>query len=159
MVGLDNGRTLQPFIHMRVERPAVLVLYLAVRYTGYWAEGMMTLTDRPHAAKDAANAALDAMIKGIRPGMSGCDVAALAEPHRGKLEWHPALGARIGYGVGLALEESPLRRDGADAALANGAVFSLHAGFCDDSEAALASAMLWLKDSRAEVLYRPRGER
>jgi Xaa-Pro aminopeptidase len=120
---------------------------------------MVTLSDRPHAAKDAANAALDAMIEGLRPGTSGRDMAALAEPHRGKMQWHPVLGDRIGYGVGLALEESPLRRDGADAAFADGAVFSLHAGFRDDSEAALASAILWLKDSRAEVLYRPRGER
>jgi Xaa-Pro aminopeptidase len=158
MVSLDDGRTLQPFIHMRAERPAALVLYLAVRYTGYWAEGMLTLSDRPHAAKDAANAALDAMIAGLRPGMSGRDVAALAEPHRGKMQWHPVLGDRVGYGVGLALEESPLRRDGVDAAVADGTVFSLHAGFCDDSGAALASAILRMKDSRAEVLYRPRGE-
>src|SRR5690606_23832898 len=39
MVSLDGGHTLQPFIHMRAERPDTLVLYLAVRYTGYWAEG------------------------------------------------------------------------------------------------------------------------
>lgn len=158
MVSLDGGRTLQPFIHMRAERPAAIVLYLAVRYTGYWAEGMATLSERPYPAREAVTAALDAMIAGLRPGMSGREIAALAEPHRGRMRWHPVLGACAGYGIGVALEEFPLRRDGADAVVVEDGVYSLHAGFCDDAGAALESAMLRVKGERAEILYRPRSE-
>lgn len=158
MVSLDGGRTLQPFIHMRAERPDALALYLALRYTGYWAEGMITLSERPQAAQTAVNAALDAMIAGVRPGMSGRDVAALAEPHRGSMQWHPALGDAAGYGIGLALEEFPLRRESTTAVIADGGVYSLHAGFCDDAGAALSSAMLRMKGSGAEILYRPRAK-
>lgn len=157
MVSLDGGRTLQPFIHMRPERADTLVAYLAVRFTGYWAEGMITLSARPGAVQLATNAALDAMIEGLRPGMSGKQVAALAETHRKGMKWHPVLGEGIGYGIGLALEEAPLHRGGTAPAIADGGVYSLHSGFSDDASAALASAIVRMKGGRAEVLLPRRG--
>jgi hypothetical protein len=157
MLSRDGGRTLQPFIHMHPERVDPLVIYIAARYTGYWAEAAVTLTKQPSAALDATNRALASMIAGLRPGMSGKDVAALAEPHRHGLHWHPVLGENIGYGVGLALEEGHLRRDDANPAIVEGGVYSLQAGFCDhESGAAFLSAMVRMNGARAVVMYRPR---
>jgi len=154
MVSFDNGHTLQPFFEMKPARPDPLVVYLAVRCCGYWSEAMTTLSSKPHAPAQMAEAELDAMIGKLKPGMSGGDVSAVADAAGTSASRHPMVKDRAGYGIGLALEEMPIRRCDTKPMIQGGGVYALHAGIDGKGGAALTSAVVHVADDGAHVLCR-----
>jgi Xaa-Pro aminopeptidase len=158
LVSLDGGRTLQPFFRMKNHRGDVLVAYIAVRYLGYWSEGMVTVAAQPSAAARAAVLAVDAMVATAKPGATGAQLAAAAAKHLKALAPHPILEGRVGHGIGLALDEYPLLAAGSEIALEVGGVYSLRAGANDpNAGAALSSAMIALTASGTEILWSATG--
>jgi Xaa-Pro aminopeptidase len=154
MVSFDNGRTLQPFFHMKPARQDPLVVYLAGRSSGYWSEAMTTLSSKPYAPAQAAEAELDAMIGKLKPGMSGADVSALADAAGTFASRHPIVKDRVGYGIGLPLEEMSILRGDTKPVIQEGGVYALHAGIDGKDGAALTSAVVHVADDGARVLCR-----
>src|SRR5579862_2868830 len=70
LVSLDGGRTLVPYQGRFEKAAGSLVIYLAVKVTGYWADMFITVDDgaATSAASKHAEAALDALIAAARPG-------------------------------------------------------------------------------------------
>lgn len=159
LAGVDGGRGLEPFVRARADLRAPAAAYMAIRHTGYWAAGFFMAGQgavMQSAAAVAVNAAMDAMLARLRPGISGSDLAALADPHLGSLAPHPVLGDLRAHGIGLRLEEAPILRAGAAPTLNADGVHAVHAG-CDDPRAgsALVSALVHFgPDGRCRVLWR-----
>jgi Xaa-Pro aminopeptidase len=81
-----------------------LLVYIALRYAGYWADGFLTLSAAPNATLGATQEALGAMLAKARSGVS---VAELKEAAAGKLAGlaiHPAAQSLVN-GIGLSLVE------------------------------------------------------
>ena len=139
LFSLDGGKTLRPFEEMSEARCDPLVAYVAARYLGYWSEAMVTLADKPSAARQAASRALDGLLAAAKPGTRL--PASTTKPH-------PVLGDRPGHAIGLSLDEG-------DAALQPGGVYSLHVGIADDAAGnALMSAMVAVGADGNEILWR-----
>jgi Xaa-Pro aminopeptidase len=154
MISFDNGRTLQPFFQMKSSRQDPLVVYLAARSCGYWSEAMTTLSSKPYAPAQVAEAELVAMIGKLQPGMSGADVSALADASGTSASRHPIVKDRAGYGIGLPLEEMSIQRGDTKPVIQEGGVYALHAGIDDEDGAALTSAVVHVADDGARVLCR-----
>lgn len=169
LVSFDGGSTLQPFFQMKPVRHDPVVVYLALRYCGYWSEAMTTLSSKPHAALTIANAELDAMIDGLKPDLSGVALTQLGERARGRAALsryktmkdriaavlhHPIVKDRIGYGIGVALEEAQIMRGDAGPVIHDGGVYTLHAGVSNNDGAALTSAIVHVTASGNRVLCR-----
>jgi Xaa-Pro aminopeptidase len=154
MISFDNGRSLQPFFQMKPSRQDPLVVYLAARSCGYWSEAMTTLSSKPYAPAQVAEAELDAMIGKLTPGMSGADVSALADAAGTSASRHPIVKDRAGYGIGLPLEEMSIQRGDTKPVIQEGGVYALHAGTDDKDGAALTSAVVHVADDGARVLCR-----
>jgi len=145
LFSLDGGKTLKPF-----EAPSDLetppsAAYVAVRYLGYWSEAFVTLEDTP--AKKAAAAALAAMLDVAKSGVTGRDLARAAAPHMKGHTPHPMIGARVGHGIGLSLDEAPVLSADSDATLEDGGAYSLQVGIVGG----FASAMIMPNN---EILWR-----
>jgi Xaa-Pro aminopeptidase len=154
LVSFDAGRTLQPFFQMKPIRQNPYVVYVAVRYCGYWSEAMATLSSQPHPPIQAAVSELDCMIKELRPGMSGAQMSAVVEGVRAAASRHSLVKDRIGYGIGLSLEETPILRSDSRPIIQEGSVYALHAGADADDGAALTSAVVHVRGDRARILCR-----
>jgi Xaa-Pro aminopeptidase len=147
LFSLDGGSTLRPFEECSDVRCDPLLAYLAVRYLGYWSEAMVTLADKPNAARAAAAKSLDALIGAAKPGAGVADLAKAVDDAGPP---HPVLGDRLGHSIGLSLDEAPLE---GDARLAPGGVYSLHVGTAGPAGNALLSAMVAIGESGAELLW------
>ena len=158
MLSFDGGRTLQPFFEMKPGQQDPLVVYVAARSGGYWSEAMTTLSSKPYAPAQAAEAGLDAIIGKLKPGMSGADISAFAGDSGASR--HPIVKDRAGYGIGLSLEETPILRGDTKPVIQAGGVYALHAGVDGKDGPALASAVVYVTDDGARVLCRyPSSER
>jgi Xaa-Pro aminopeptidase len=122
-----------------------LLAALAVRHAGYWAEGLVTVASRPSEAEARAAAALAAMLRLAKPGVTAASLQRACAEALAPLPPHPYLRGAAGSAIGLSLEEAPLA---GDAALEEGATYVLRAGAGD----ALASAMIAVTAGGAEVL-------
>jgi Xaa-Pro aminopeptidase len=133
-----------------------LLVCLAVRYAGYWAEGLMTVTAKPNAALDEAEAALSALLGAVRPGLLPLDTlrtAFKAAPDR----WlHPCVNSGWGNGIGLSRDEIPFPRIDTPQPLQEGDICTLRAGFAAHEPAgnAIVSAIVRIGPDGAQVLWR-----
>ncbi|HEY2527672.1 MAG TPA: M24 family metallopeptidase [Xanthobacteraceae bacterium] len=152
LVSFDAGRTLQPFIRMKPTRQNPQVAYVAARYCGYWSEAMATLSPKPYPPIQAAVSELDSMIKELKPGMSGAQLSAVAEGVSAAASRHPLVRDRIGYGIGLSLEETPILRSDSTPIIREGGVYALHTGRDADDGAALTSAVVHVTGDSARIL-------
>jgi Xaa-Pro aminopeptidase len=150
LFSLDGGKTLRPFEETSDVRCDPLVAYLAVRYLGYWSEALVTLSDKANPARDTASKSLDALIAAAKPGAS---VASLATAAGNAGPVHPTLGARLGHGIGLSLDEDPVLDLAKDTRLAPGEVYSLHVGSAGTQGCALLSAMVAIGADGAELMW------
>ena len=146
LFSVDQGRTLRPFTVPAEQSADPLQAYVAVRQAGYWAEGFITLSAERQAAAATARAALRSGLAMALPGRRRGDLAdaiarAVGAPHPVTRE--PVVS------IGLALEESAGRAD----VLIAGEVLSLRAGVLDRDGAAIASAMVAVRDSGHELLW------
>ena len=130
-----------------------LLVSIAVRFEGYYAEGHLTLTHKPLPVAEAANAGMQAMIRAARAGVSG---GALA--HAADQALNSAKARRVEVscvGVGLSLEEAPWPSEQASLEAGDVCCFKVEAGSADEASAdtrALASAMVLVGENGAEVL-------
>ncbi len=122
-----------------------LLAALAVQYAGYWAEGLVTVAARPGDGAARAGAALAAMLREARPGVSSAMLQRAAASQLGGLAPSPYLGAAAGSAIGLSLDEGTLI---GDAALEEGCTYVLRAGAAD----AITSAMIALGRTGPEIL-------
>jgi len=146
LFSLDGGRTLLPFDVPIGAAVDPLQIYLAVRYSGYWAEGFAMLSAQSHAALIAAKAGLQAALAQVAPGVSaGALSAALATP----FSPHPITNPKV-IGIGLALQQDLP----ADEPVGVGEVLSLRAGISDPQQgSALVSTMVAVTETGRDILW------
>ena len=141
LFSVDRGRTFIPFQGLSEQSSTPLILYVAVRVRGSWADGFLTF---PKAGSPAEHS-LDAMIDAAKPGGSVEDLRRNDQPP------HPIIGDTPGCGIGCALAEAPFLDE--TGTLASGDVVSLKVGIGGDP-CAVASAMVHITDQGHEILWR-----
>jgi Xaa-Pro aminopeptidase len=156
LISLDGGRTLSPFQGRFEKAAGPLGGYLAVKLMGYWADMFITIEDgAPSSARRRSEAALDALIAAMRPGVRAGDLHAKALAALAPLPLQPALSGSVGHGIGLSLNEAPELCGGTDAPLVEDGVYALQVGIADaDAGNALLSAIVRNAKNGAEVLLR-----
>ncbi len=156
LISLDGGRTLVPFQGLFEQKAGPLVGYIAVKVAGYWADMFITVNDGDAGpASRHAEAALDALVAAMRPGVSSAELHAKAADALRPFELHPVLGQSVGHGIGLSLHEDPAFSAAEDAALVEGGVYSLQVGIADAKAGpVLISAIVRNTRTGAEVLSR-----
>jgi Xaa-Pro aminopeptidase len=149
LFSLDGGRTLLPFDVPVPQTVDPLQVYLAVRHSGYWAEGFAMLSGRPHGPLIAAEAALQAALAQVAPGITPAalsETIATAMPAFGP---HPITAPSV-VGVGLALQQDVLPDEPLDV----GEVLSLRAGVSDPQQgAAMVSAVVAVTENGSDVFW------
>jgi Xaa-Pro aminopeptidase len=129
-----------------------LLVYVAVRHAGYWAEGALTLTSMTHDSMVRTQAALKAMLAVAKAGTTSAELRDAAQSALGGLAIHPA-ARKPAVGVGLMLEEIEAEPGGV-AKLEAGRVYSLRAGAqVSPSDNAMMSAMIVPKAGGVDVLW------
>ena len=149
----DGGPPL-PFDGPADIRVAPLLACLAVRFAGYWAEGLVTVAAPPSGARARAEAALTAMLREVRPGATSGDlinaVAQILPPYK----FHPLVQSAIGNGIGLSFEESPILGRDEKSTFEEGGVYTLRCGAMGEgSDNAVVSAMVAVNGSEIDVLW------
>jgi Xaa-Pro aminopeptidase len=135
-------------------RVAPLLASLAVRFSGYWAEGLVTVAASPGGALARAEGGLKAMLRQVRAGASADDIIHAATAQLPPYNFHPLIRGAIGNGIGLSFEESPVLGRDEKAALEEGGVYTLRCGAVGEgSDNAIASAMVTLSSAGVEILW------
>jgi Xaa-Pro aminopeptidase len=149
-----NGGPPLPFDGPADIRVAPLLACLAVRFAGYWAEGLVAVAAPPSGARARAEAALTAMLREVRPGTTTGDLFRAATQHLPPYKIHPSVESAIGNGIGLSFEESPnLERD-EKSRLEDGGVYTLRCGAMGEgSDNAVVSAMVAVSGTGIDVLW------
>lgn len=155
LVSLRNGGMPQPLDARQDPQVDPLLACVAVRFAGYWAEGLLTHAIKPNAAMAPADTALAAVLNAIRPGIATSSLANIAanaiRPHQP----HPLVHAHFGNGIGLSREEAPISFENNSMLIQTGDVLTLRVGvFASNEETAIASAMLVVKSHGAEVFWK-----
>jgi Xaa-Pro aminopeptidase len=149
LFSLDGGRTLVPFDVPVPQTVDPLQVYFAVRCSGYWAEGFAMLSGRPHAPLIAAEAALQAALAQVGPGVKPAaliETIATAMPAFGP--HHITSPSVIGVGLSLQQDLPP------DEPLDVGNVLSLRAGVSDPQQgAAMVSALVAVTEDGCDVYW------
>ena len=153
LFSLDGGATLRPFSSLIERAVDPLQVSTAVLHAGYWVEGLVLCSNKSHAVRERVGEALRALTSQAKAGAKAGDlanaVAAAIEPYKP----HPMIGACIGNGIGMALEDAPRLDAKGDAALEAGAVYTLCVGATDGRQHAMLSAMVLVGENGAEVLW------
>jgi hypothetical protein len=153
----ERSLALRPFDLERSGHVDPLLVYIAVRHDGYWAEAFVSLSSRSDAMQAYARKTVDAMVAAACPGSSAADLWRIFEEGRGQFRHHPLACDVFGGSIGLALDEQlPLTREGEEK-FTPGDVYSLRAGFIDGNGwGPIASAMLIVTDAGVERIWPPR---
>jgi Xaa-Pro aminopeptidase len=156
LASLRNGGTPEPLQAGQDPKVDPLLVCLAVRFAGYWAEGLVTVTAKPNAALAEAEAALSALIELTRPGPLPPDKIMETLEVAPARRLHPCIGWCWSNGVGLSRDESPFLHTGKPGTLQDGDICILRAGFASDDPAGnvIVSAMVRIGQDGAEVLWR-----
>lgn len=153
LFSLDGGATLRPFSTPLDRKVDPLQVSLAVLNAGYWVEGLIVESAKPHPVRDRVSEALRGLIAQAKPGARVRDLAAGVASAVKPLLPHPVSGGAVGNGIGMAIEEAPRLSADSEEILEAGAVYTLCAGASDGKLHALLSAMVRVGDSGAEVLW------
>jgi len=149
LFSLDGGRTLRPFEAIDQRRVDPLQVYVAARKFNYWAEGFACISNEAQPAAALAALLLDNALSAVQPGLPVAQLAkilAVGTPYRR----HPVTQNALVGAIGLSLDAPP------PATFEAGEVYSVRAGLTDGAEQhAIVSAMLAVRDTGAEVLWRP----
>ncbi len=154
LFSLDGGRSLRPF-DTPVERAVdQLQVYVAVRQSGYWAEGFAALTASALAGALQAGRVLHSVLPLVQAGKPCSEVArAVAQAIRPKRP-HPVSARIVGNSIGLALEEYPLITAECADKFEPGEVYSLRVGFAEEhTGTAIVSAMISVNEDGNELLW------
>jgi Xaa-Pro dipeptidase len=149
-----NGGPPLPFDDPGDIRVAPLLACLAVRFAGYWAEGLVTVAAAPSGALARAGAALTAMLREARPGATSSDLYRAAAQHLPPYKFHPSFESAIGNGIGLSLEESPILGRDEKSKLEEDGVYTLRSGTLGKgSDNAVVSAMVAVSGTGSTILW------
>jgi Xaa-Pro aminopeptidase len=153
LLSMHDGGMPQPVIGPDDPHADPLLAVIAVRFAGYWAEGLATITTKQSAALAAAEAGLAATLGCARPRITAADLQAAAAPALGGLMPHPLCAANnIGNGIGVSRHEAPWL-DADHLPLREGDVCTLRAGaLAGGSDSAIVSAMVHITAAGAEAL-------
>jgi Xaa-Pro aminopeptidase len=153
LVGMHDGGMPQPVIGPDDPHADPLLAVIAVRFAGYWAEGLATITTKQSPALAAAETALSALLDRARPGVSTAELHASAAPALGGLMPHPLCAANnIGNGVGVSRHEAPWL-DADRSPLHDGDVCTLRAGALGGgTDSAVVSAIVHITADGAKAL-------
>jgi hypothetical protein len=156
LFNIDRGETLRPFDALIPRHLDPLLVYLAVRHDGYWAESFISLSRKADAMQARARSAVDAMVAAVRPGLPSADLWHIIETYSGDCERHPLIQLSFGSSIGLALDEQILLTRGDGDRFAPGEVYSLRAGFRDrKGSSAIASAMVIVTETGRVRIWPP----
>jgi Xaa-Pro aminopeptidase len=149
-----NGGPPLPFDGPGDIRIAPLLACLAVRFAGYWSEGLVTVAAAPSGALARAGAALTAMLQEVRPGTTSGDLVRVAAQHLPPYKFHPLVESAIGNGIGLSLEESPSLSRDEKSRIEEGGVYTFRSGAIGEgSDNAVVSAMVAVYRAGIDVLW------
>jgi Xaa-Pro aminopeptidase len=148
----DGGPPI-PFDTSEDRRVDSLLAEIAIRFAGYWAEALITVTARPGEALTEARAGLAAMVRAARPAATAADLARAAASELRSCTSHAPTQSTFGNGIGLSLEEAPVLAVGSAVRLEEGGVYVLRNGAVSESgETAAVSAMVAIGADGAEIL-------
>jgi Xaa-Pro aminopeptidase len=149
-----DGGMPEPLIGTDDPRPNPLLACIAVRFAGYWAEGLAMIATRETPAHAAAEAALSAVLREVRPGVVATALSQAAQTNLAGLETHPFVAANIGNGIGVSRAEAPFLGAGDLSPLQDGDVCSLRVGArAGTADNAIASAMVRVGPTGADILW------
>ena len=149
LFSLDGGRTLLPFDGTVGIVVDPLQVYLAVRMSGYWAEGFAMLNTQPHAPLIAAKAALQAALAQVAPGLTPHALGRALATAMSPFSPHPVTASPV-IGIGLDLQQDVPD----DESLGVGEVLSLRAGISDSRQgSAMVSAMVAVTETGHDILW------
>lgn len=150
----DGGPPLA-FCDVRATRSAPSLVCIAVRFAGYWSEGVITVAAPADGALARAHAALDHMLQNARPGASFGDLLRIARQALSPYDIHPFAASNVGNGVGLSLEEAPCCGRDENPRLETGGVYTLRCGAAGaGSDNALVSSMIAVGADGIRVMWR-----
>jgi Xaa-Pro aminopeptidase len=143
-----TGHGLRPFEWASSERHIRLLLWIATRFHGYWAD--VAMSSAPEHGGAAARA-IDAMVAAARPGLAVSEIAtagltSLPEEARGD-----ALQYGLGSGIGIELIGRPVIVPGCDTRLEAGALLSLRV-FAPAPAPSFASRLIEIGEQGAHPL-------
>ena len=143
-----------PFDGPRDIHVSPLLACIAVRFAGYWAEGLVTVASAPGEALSRAEAALTAMLRKVQAGVTSSDLIRAAAQHLPPYRFHPLVQSAIGNGIGLSFEESPSLGRDQESRLEQGGVYTLRSGALGEgAKNAVVSAMIAVGGTGFEVLW------
>jgi Xaa-Pro aminopeptidase len=130
-----------------------LLACIAIRFSGYWAQGLITYASNGEALA-CGQQALAAMIEKAREGITFEELKSLAASHLSSYALHPFLGGSVGNSIGLSLEELQPRNLEDGHRLREGGVYVLRAGAAGTGkDNAVVSAMVAVNQGGIEVLW------
>lgn len=134
-----------------------LLVYVAVRFSGYWSEGLVTLSRSPSASITYAQKGLAAVLKNVVDGVTFAELAAIATKQIEPYAPHPLTTTSIGNSIGLSIEE-PYETPSAPMSIIAGGIYTVRCGVADQArdnaaDNAIVSAMINVVGERAEILW------
>ncbi len=154
LASMRDGGMPQPLDATRDPRADPLLACIAVRYAGYWAEGLITIASKPNLALAAVEAALAKVLGEIRPGIAAAALVEIANSALRPNKPHPFVSSGLGNGLGLSREEAPFLMANELTLLQDGDVLTLRIGATDDSDNAIASAMVIVAKDQVDVIWK-----
>jgi Xaa-Pro aminopeptidase len=149
-----NGGPPLPFDGPGDIRVSPLLACVAVRFAGYWAEGLVTVGSAHGGARARAEVALTAMVREIRIGTTSSDLIRAAMQPLPPYKIHPMLQSAFGIGIGLSFEESPNFGRDEKSRFEEGGVYTLRCGALGEgSDNAVVSAMVAVSGKGIDVLW------
>jgi Xaa-Pro aminopeptidase len=154
LAGARDGGPPQPLDLPADACATPLLVCLAVRFAGYWAEGLVTIPAASGGAVARAEAALSAMLREARPGATSDDLLRAAASQLPPYRLHRWLESALGNGIGLSLEETPILGRDVHTKLEEGGVYVLRCGASGKgSDNAVISAVVSVSLTGSEVLW------
>jgi len=155
LASLRDGGTPEPMQAALDPHVDPLLACFAVRFAGYWAEGLFTITAMPNDALAAAKQSLAALVKLIRPGALPLGAIQQATKAPGNHYPHPCAQRNFGNGIGLSRDEPPFLSFEKPEELREGDVCSIRdgVGAYEPTGNVIVSAMVRVTADGAEILF------
>ena len=148
LANLDSDE-LRPFEFASDDRRVPLLLWIAARYQGYWADRVAVCGP---ALDVTATEAVAAMKREARPGVSAQSVAAAGLARLSPAAQVSALAYGLGGGIGSALDQRPMIAPESADRIEEGSVLSLHVFARTERGAGFAGALIEIADGGARDL-------
>ena len=154
LYSVDAGNTLLPIEGINELRSDPAVVYVAVQYSGYWADGFVTLSRKRPAGEEAARTMLLDLLDHMKEGTTVGQIVQKMQRHEATRLLHPAMQDGFGYAIGLSRPEKPcLHASCADQKLQARTVWSVRIGLRGEKGGWFASALVAVGREENELLW------